>query len=299
MTGCSGISVPDNQKLGRLTPYITQENGIATAEMEPHITENFSTYAPTATPIIHVVALGETISSIALLYGLPMDVIMKANPDAKPNALIVGDELVIPTSGGLHTAAVDPAILENIVIHNPNCIQTRDEGLWCAVLVKNHGKEILENIIVTFSFRDSDGNVVEERSAPGLMRFAFPGKDIPAAVFLENIPANYAGVTAKILSAQIIDEVQSPFLTVEIKEETQALNGLEATIHGSMRVEAEQAKDLADISIGAAGFNVDGSLVGVRRLDSSVATNETLKFNISVYSSADNITNVMLYAEAY
>jgi hypothetical protein len=218
---------------------------------------------------------------------------------AKPTVLIVGDELVIPASNSLYAAAVDPAILENIQISEPDCIQTRDGGLWCAVYVDNQGQEDLENIVVTISFRDSNGNVLEERSAPTLMRYAAVGATIPAVVFLENVPAKYTGATANLFSALIAEASMAPYLTVVVEEETRTLNGAEATISGRIRVEAEQEKDRADIWIGAAAFDVDGSLVGIRRLDSSVTTNEMFNFNITIYSSAGSITRVVLYTEAY
>ena len=299
LAGCRGIQIPDKTGEGKLTPYITQADKSTITENPAIVTETVQTPAPTATPIIHLVALGETISSIALHYGVPMDAIIKANPDAKPNTLIVGDELVIPASNSHQAAAIDPSILKNIQISDPNCIRTGDGGLWCAVYVNNQGQEDLENIVVTISFRDSDGNVLDERSAPTLMRYDAAGTVIPAVVFLENVPAMYTDATASLFSALIVEASISQYLPVTVEEETRTLDGVEATISGWMRVEVEQEKDRADIWIGATAFDADGSLVGVRRLESSVATNETFNFDITVYSSAGSIARVVLYAEAY
>jgi LysM repeat protein len=299
LVGCRGIQMPDNSGVSKLTPYIKQEDIIATTEIPGEVAETASAPVPTETPTIHVVALGETISSIALYYGVPMDAIIKANPDAKPTALIVGDELVIPASNSRQAAEVDPAILEDIQISDPECIRTRDGGLWCTVFVENQGQEDLENIVVTFTFRDSDGNMLEERSAPNLMQHTAPEMVIPAVVFLENIPAMYADATVSLFSALAVEASTSPYLTVAVEEEAFSLNGVEASISGSMRVEAEQEKDRADIWIGAAAFDADGSLTGVRRLDYSVTTNEMFNFNITVYSSTGNIARVVLYTEAY
>ena len=299
LTGCRGIQITDNSGVSDLTPYNTQADITVTAEMTAVVTETALTPASTATPSIHVVELGETISSIALHYGVPMETVIKANPGAKPTALIVGDELVIPASNSSYAAAVDPAILENLQISDPDCIRTRDGGLWCTVFVENQGKEDLENIVVTYSFMDSAGNVIEERSAPTLMRQAAAGTAIPAVVFLENVPAMYTDATASLFSAMVVEASTSSYLTVAVEEEMRALNGMEATISGQMRVEAEQEIDQADIWIGAAVFDGNGSLVGVRRLDSSVKTNETFSFDITVYSSAGNIARVVLYTEAY
>jgi len=299
LAGCQGSQIPDHTGASKLTPYITQADSSAAEKIPAAVTETVSTPVPTEPPIIHVVALGETISSIALQYGVPMDAIIKANTDAEPNALIVGDELVIPASNSRQAAAVDPSILKNIIISDPDCIQTGDGGLWCAVYVDNQGQENLENIVVTISLRDSDGNVLEERSAPTLMRYTAAGTAIPAVVFLENVPAMYKGATVSLFSALIVKASTSPYLTVAVEEETRTLNEMEAMISGWMRVEVEQEKDRADIWIGAAAFDADGSLVGVRRLESSVTTNEAFNFNITVYSSAGSIARVVLYTEAF
>ena len=298
-TGCRGIQIPDHTEAGKLTPYIIQADNSATEKIPTVVSETAPTPAPTAPPTIHVVALGETISSIALNYGVPMDAIIKANSDADPNAMIVGDELVIPASNSRQVVAVDPSILENILFSDPDCIQTGDGGLWCAVYVDNQGQENLENIVVTISLRDSDGNMIEERSAPTLMRYTAAGAAIPSVVFLENVPAMYKSAAVSLFSARIVEASASPYLTVSVEEETRTLNGAEAMISGKMRVEVEQEKDRADIWIGAAAFDADGSIVGVRRLESSVTTNETFNFNITVYSSAASIARVVLYTEAF
>ena len=131
------------------------------------------------------------------------------------------------------------------------------------------------------------------------MRYDAAGSTIPAVVFLENVPAMYTDATASLFSALIVEASISQHLTITVEEETRTLAGVEATISGWMRVEVEQEKDRADIWIGAAAFDAEGSLVGVRRLESSVATNETFNFDITVYSSAGSIARVVLYAEAY
>jgi len=58
------------------------------------------TEAPTATPaslVVHVVLPGESLSSIARLYGVTYQAIMEANGMTDPNLLKVGQELIIPT----------------------------------------------------------------------------------------------------------------------------------------------------------------------------------------------------------
>ena len=52
---------------------------------------------------VHIVQLGETLSSIAGRYGVTVEVLMAANDLVNPNYIYVGQRLVIPTaSGGSH-----------------------------------------------------------------------------------------------------------------------------------------------------------------------------------------------------
>lgn len=51
---------------------------------------------PTPTPVIHVVAAGESLTYIAGLYGVSVEAIVKANNLANPDSIYTGQKLVIP-----------------------------------------------------------------------------------------------------------------------------------------------------------------------------------------------------------
>jgi len=299
LAGCQELQISDTPRTNQLTPYITQTASTTAVEIPAAVTETASAPAPTATAIIHEVALGETMSSIALQYGVPMDAITRANPDAIPTTMIVGDELVIPSSNIQQSSGIDPAIKELVQISDPGCIQSRDSGLWCAAIVENKGQIDLENIIVTFSLQDSDGNIIEEKSVPTLMRHTAAGETNPAVVFIDDIPDTFSGTVGSLFSAQMVEASTSPYLTVEVEEELQTMEGRQATISGRMRVEVKQEQEQADIWIGAAAFDADGALVGVRRVESTAEINQEFNFSITVYSSAGSIVRVVLYKEGF
>lgn len=58
---------------------------------------------PAATDIIHVVQVGEVLSTIAEQYDIPMADIIAANGLVNPDVLDVGDQLLIPLSGVITT----------------------------------------------------------------------------------------------------------------------------------------------------------------------------------------------------
>jgi LysM repeat protein len=54
---------------------------------------------PSATPVIHTVQAGDSISALAMEYGLPQEDIIAANQLENPNLLQVGSKLLIPVGG--------------------------------------------------------------------------------------------------------------------------------------------------------------------------------------------------------
>jgi LysM repeat protein len=58
------------------------------------------TPAPTPTPITHIVAFGESISSIARMYGVEPEALAEANGIAPPYVIYAGQALIIPVTGG-------------------------------------------------------------------------------------------------------------------------------------------------------------------------------------------------------
>ena len=92
--------------------------------------------AATATPLVHIVSLGETISSIAFKYGVSIDAILLANPAISPKVMIVGDAVIIPNGGISSSLAIDPDLNTAVLVGQPNCFPSGG-GLWCSVLLQN------------------------------------------------------------------------------------------------------------------------------------------------------------------
>ena len=82
------------------TPVAIQ--GEATATSGPvagAVTEPAVQVQPSPTPVIHVVAAGDTISGLSQRYDVPAEDIIAANQIPNPNFLQLGAELVIPVGG--------------------------------------------------------------------------------------------------------------------------------------------------------------------------------------------------------
>ncbi len=55
---------------------------------------------PTATPMTYTVKQGDTLGSIAYHFGVKVEDLQKANPGLDPNALSIGQVLIIPAASG-------------------------------------------------------------------------------------------------------------------------------------------------------------------------------------------------------
>jgi LysM repeat protein len=76
------------------SPTVDHEAGRQT-----RIVDSAGEEAPTATPVVHIVQSGDTISGLALRYDVPEEDIIAANNLENPNFLQLGAELVIPIGG--------------------------------------------------------------------------------------------------------------------------------------------------------------------------------------------------------
>ncbi len=78
----------------RPTPTATESLAAAITELAPTAT---ATLQPSPTPRMHVVQPGDSLYAIAQAYDVPVDLLMILNGLVDPNALSVGQELIIPS----------------------------------------------------------------------------------------------------------------------------------------------------------------------------------------------------------
>ena len=153
----------------------------------------------TPEPMIHVVALGETISSIALKYGVTIDAIIVANPGVQPTVMVVGDELIIPTSTNNAAPYVDPDVEKDIQMFNPVCHPALD-GFWCTLLIENAGNSDLADVIISMTLYDANGNVMAEQAAPTAMRYVNKDNSIPAGFFFNGEFGDFNSISTSVLA---------------------------------------------------------------------------------------------------
>jgi LysM repeat protein len=123
-----------NKKLSDLrndtsTGFKSVESTIKTALGTGTVRPNTGTTRPntgaataTATTVVpgvggeHIIAKGEYLSTLAKRYGVTVEAIQAANPDAKPNNLQIGTKLIIPPRTAPATSATTPTTTGGAVV---------------------------------------------------------------------------------------------------------------------------------------------------------------------------------------
>lgn len=295
--GCALPGTLENSTIPQLTPYFTATGGAAT--LPPAATAVAETAVPTPvpTPQIHIVGLGETITSIAIQYGVSIDALLQANPEIDPRVMIVGDEVRVPAKDTAdHTGKLD-SVTDQILFGPAYCTQSGG-GLWCSVMMENASQFSLAFPVVSFAFIDVSGTLMEETRAPGVLQKFAAGMKMPAVIFLDEVPEGYTFVETSLFS---ISDSSDPanVISVNVENESVSISGMSAVISGEMLAAGENADDRADVRLVAAALNESGVVIGVRRKDLTVALNERFDFTVTVYSTGGNIEEVILFKEAH
>ena len=142
VTACAPQPTQTAPQSADLTPFVTSTQsplqtpeGLVAAE----------TLLPSPTPFTYTIKNGDTISSIALKFGVSMDSLQAANPEISPNTMSVGQVIKIPSDpanpSGEPTSTPAAFTIEQI-----QCYPTADNGMWCFVLVHNDYSDFMENV---------------------------------------------------------------------------------------------------------------------------------------------------------
>ncbi|HUV15714.1 MAG TPA: LysM domain-containing protein [Pelolinea sp.] len=298
LAGCTPAISEPSAGTARLTPYLTSTGfPLATAAMTK-APQPTALPSPTPTPVTHVVALGETISSIALRYGLDMGAVLAANPQVDPYTLTVGTEVIIPlgdTSAQIGLSS-EPLALE---VSIPVCTPTAESGLWCIALITNPLAEPAAGVTVAMSLLDGTGEETARLNAPMLLNKIEADDTLPAmAYFPPPVPEGFSAASLLVSALPLAESGKSFLPAVVLNEEIQ-LDGRTVRVSGEVTVEGESGAPI-EIWVAALAYDSQGRLVGVRRLKNriSLETGNDVDFNLNLYSMGAAISHVIIKAEA-
>ena len=255
---------------------------------------------PTPTPFAYTIQQGDTISSIALRFGVSMDELIAANPEISPNAMSVGHVIHIPSSpenvSGEPTPT--PALF---TIEQIECYPTADNGIWCFVLAYNDSPDLMENVSAQVTLVNSEGAVLASQPALLPLNILPPNTALPLTVFFPpDVPAD-ARPQVQVLTAIRLLPGDQRYLPASVNNTLVRVNadGRSARVTGQVLLPAE-ASPASQVWVSGTAYDENGRVIGMRRWewDGGLSPGGTLPFEFLLSSLGGRIERVEFAVEA-
>ena len=282
-----------------LTPFATSTpNTLRPAGLEGLVTAE--TPLPSPTPFTYTVQTGDTMSSIALKFGVSIDDLQAANPEISPNAMSVGQVLNIPSNpdnpSGEPTPTPAPFTVQQI-----ECYPTADKGMWCFVLVHNDFSDFMENVSAQVTLVDANNATLASQTALLPLNILPPDTSLPLAVFFPpEIPLDVKPQVQVLTAIRLLPDDER-YLPATINNTLVEINaeGHSARVTGQVLLPG-QSKAASQVWVAGTAYDDAGRLVGVRRWESSAGLSPggSLPFEFMVSSIGGTIARVEFAVEA-
>ena len=203
LTACASQQNSTGISNVQLTPFATSTPGLDLPTGTAQTPEGLvaaETPLPSPTPFTYTVKSGDTISSIALKFGVSMDDLQAANPEISPNSMSIGQVIKIPSNPDNPSGEPTPTPVP-FTVQQIECYPTADKGMWCFVLVHNDFPDFLENVSAQVTLVDANNATLASQTALLPLNILPPNTSLPLTVFFPpEIPYN-AKPQVQILTA--------------------------------------------------------------------------------------------------
>ena len=255
---------------------------------------------PSPTPFTYTVRAGDTISSIALKFGVSMDDLQAANPEISPNSIPIGQVIKIPSNpenpSGEPTPTPVPFTIQQI-----QCYPTADKGMWCFVLVHNDYPDFVENLSAQVTLVDSNNVILASQTALLLLNIIPPNMSMPLSVFFPpEIPYD-AKPQVQILTAIRLLPNDPRYVPATVNNTLVQVDADGRSAHVTGTVLSESQSDAASqVWVAATAYDEAGGVVGVRRWEwgNGLAAAGSIPFEFMISSIGGKITRVEFAVEA-
>lgn len=297
LTACASQPAVSTFKPVDLIPYLT------TTQVAPQSTPVTlvapETPLPTSTPFTYTVKEGDTISSIALEFGVSMDDLISANPEVSPNAMSIGVVLKIPSNPDNPSGEPTPTPVP-FTVQQAECYSTSNRGMWCFVLAHNDFPDFMENVSAQVTLVDANGTFIASQTALLPLNILPPNMSLPLAVYYPpDIPVD-AKPRVQILTAIRLLPNDPRYLPATVNNTLVQINadGHFANISGEVRL-PDESNPATQVWITAVAYDENDRVVGVRRWeDGGIQPGGSLSFEITVASLGGRMKRVEFAVEA-
>jgi LysM repeat protein len=296
LTSCSLENKDKQTSLSSQVTLLPYSNSTVASTFPPQM-ELTLTPPPTSEPLFYTVVGGDSLSVIALRFGIDLEELMDANPSVDPNAMSIGTRLIIPkaiSSGGIQAASMTglptPVIQTTVA---PDCyIMDIDEWI-CFLLVVNDQPYAVEN--VTGQIKIS--NTAINYSAMCPLDLIPAGVSLPLIAIVDQVDITLEHVSGSLTSAIPVSESDTRYGTVEFVSKKVDLSKDLRSAYVSGEILVPEGGTLRVLAYATDDQN---HVAGYRIWESAAALAAgTMKtFTFRVYSLDGAISKVVLVAQA-
>jgi LysM repeat protein len=303
LTSCTSQGITSTPLSSTLIPFATSTRSpiAPTGTFQtPEGVVAAETPLPTPTPFTYTVQRGDTISSIALKFGVSIDDLLGANPEISPNAMSVGQVINIPSNPENPSGEPTPTPA-SFTIQQIECYPTADQGMWCFVLAHNDFPDFVENVSAQVTLVGADNTMLGSQTALLPLNVLPPNTSLPLTVFFPpEIPSD-AGPQVQVLTAIRLLPGDERYLPATISNTLVQVNtdGRSARVNGQVLLPGS-ANAASQIWVTGTAYDEAGRVVGVRRWESNagLSPGSNLPFEFMVSSLGGTIARVEFAVEA-
>ena len=278
-------------------PAITPTEDLPAVPLTPIPPTPTFTPTPSPTPVIHIVGSGDTLFGIAIEYGVASEAIQETNGLDNPNALSIGQSLIIPIGEDEAEPAV-AAPQDNLLLPTPTPVPldiqgialypTAVGGVWCVGEIRNTAATPMTNLQARVTLVGADGGVVASEIALAAADYLPPERTAPFAVlFTEDVPEN-VDVQITLLRAETVGAITAAFVPLPVEGTEGAFAGPQYQVSG--RAVNDGGYALARITVVVTLRDAEGRVLAYRQavLDAAEIGDATTPFAVLLTPRGDS-----------
>jgi LysM repeat protein len=297
VSACTAQPANPLPRASTLIPFLTSTQG---PSQTPEVLLVAETPLPTPTPFTYTLQQGDSISSIALKFGVSMDDLQAANPEISPNALSIGQVIRIPSNPDNPSGEPTPTPAPFSVEQTP-CYPTADGGMWCFVLVHNDFPALMENVSAQVTLVDADGATLASQTALLPLNILPPNTSLPLTVFFPPAIPGEVKPHVQVLTAIQLLPNDERYLPATVNNTLVQVNadGRSARVTGQVFL-PDEVRAASQVWVTGTAYDKGGRVVGLRRWEwgESLSPGGSLPFEFMIFSLGGRIEGVDFSVEA-
>lgn len=151
------------------------------------------TFTVTPTPVVYTISSGDSLQSIAGIYGVSVATLQEANGILDPRTLQIGQQVIIPQpeeEEEAFNATATPTPLP-LQLENLNFTETTIGGLWVLGEIVNQNNIPVEQVRVGVTLLDDGGGEMAKASGLVALDFVDVNERAPFAIVFGELPGRF------------------------------------------------------------------------------------------------------------